>query len=124
VLSPPCTGTPVARSGGVKYVVFSLLVTACAMDRDIATKVTIAEGVYGQLTSDGLPVARQAVTVYTASGDYATATSDGDGVYQIALPNGDYTICTSACTTITTPSSARVRYDWTDGPGGGTWDKI
>jgi hypothetical protein len=108
----------------VKYVLLSLLVTACAMDRDIATKVTIREGVYGQLTSDGLPVAKQQVTVYTASGTYAAATSDGDGVYQVDLPNGDYTICTSACTTITTPSSATVRYDWTDGPGGGTWDKI
>jgi hypothetical protein len=108
----------------VKYVLFSLLVAACGMDRDIATKVTIREGVYGQLTSDGLPVAKQQVTVYTASGTYAAAMSDGDGVYQVDLPNGDYTICTSACTTITTPSSATVRYDWTDGPGGGTWDKI
>lgn len=108
----------------MKYVLLSLLVTACAMDRDIATKVTIHEGVYGQLTSDGLPAARQQVTVYTASGTYASATSDGDGVYQVDLPNGDYTICTSACTTITTPSSATVRYDWADGPGGGTWDKI
>lgn len=94
------------------------------MDRDIATKVTITQGVYGQLTSDELPVANQAVTVYSAIGTYATATSDGDGVYQMALPNGDYTICTSACTTISTPSSATVRYDWSAGPGGGTWDKI
>lgn len=108
----------------MKYALYLVLVTACAMDRDIATKVTIAEGVYGQLTSDGLPVAKQQVTVYAATGTYATATSDGDGVYQVDLPNGDYTICTSACTTISTPSSATVRYDWTNGPGGGTWDKI
>jgi len=108
----------------VKYALFLAVVAACAMDRDIATKVTITEGVYGQLTSDSLPVAKQQVTVYSATGAYSTATSDGDGVYQIDLPNGDYTICTSACTTITTPSSATVRYDWTDGPGGGTWDKI
>lgn len=117
-------GTRVARSGGVKYLLLTLLVAACGMDRDIATKVTINEGVYGQLTADGLPVAKQEVTVYSATGTYATATSDHDGVYQIDLPNGDYTICTSACTTISTPSSATVRYDWFDGPGGGTWDKI
>jgi len=58
----------------------------------------------------------------TSSGAYATITSDGQGVYQIKLPIGDYTICTSGCITIST-SDSTVRYDWTDGPGGGTWNK-
>ncbi|MEO8845326.1 MAG: hypothetical protein ABI591_22985 [Kofleriaceae bacterium] len=110
----------------MKYVVlFAMaLVTGCGTDREI--DVTIPQGVYGLLTTDNVGAANQEVSVYAAgsTGAFATATSDRDGVYQINLPNGDYTICTSGCTTITTPNSATVRYDWTDGPGGGTWDKI
>jgi hypothetical protein len=110
----------------MKYVLVVLLAASCGLDRNIESKVTIDQGVYGLLMADGIGAANQDVTVYAAnaSGPYATATSDGQGVYQINLPNGDYTICTSSCATISTPSSATVRYDWTDGPGGGTWDRI
>jgi hypothetical protein len=113
--------------GSMKYAVallFALAPVGCGMDREI--DVTIPQGVYGLLTTDDVGAVNQEVTVYAAgsTGAFATATSDHAGVYQIDLPNGDYTICTSGCTTITTPSSATVRYDWTDGPGGGTWDKI
>jgi hypothetical protein len=93
------------------------------MDRNIEDKVTINQGVYGLLVAADVPAANQNVVVYAAgaNGEFATATSDRDGVYQIDLPNGDYTLCTSACTPITTPSSSLVRYDWTNGPGGGHW---
>jgi hypothetical protein len=108
----------------MKYVVALLFVAGCGMDREIT--LTIDQGVYGLLSSGDTAAANQKVTVFAASstGPYATATSNHEGVYQIDLPNGDYTICTTGCTTISTPSSATVRYDWTDGPGGGTWDKI
>jgi hypothetical protein len=108
----------------MKYVVALLFVASCGMDREI--NLTIDQGVYGLLSSNDIAAANQKVTVFAASstGPYATATSNRDGVYQIDLPNGDYTICTTGCTTISTPNSATVRYDWTDGPGGGTWDKI
>ncbi len=114
----------------MKYVLVvmsaTILAAGCGLDRDIESRVTIPQGVYGLLTSGGVGAANQNVTVYaaSASGAYATATSDHQGVYQIDLPDGDYTICTSSCISISTPSSATVRYDWTDGPGGGTWDRI
>ena len=96
------------------------------MDRNIEGQVTIDQGVYGLLTTEDRPANGDSVTVYSAgdSMPFATATSDSNGVYQIDLPDGDYTLCTSSCTPIATPASATVRYDWTDGPGGGHWQKI
>lgn len=107
----------------MKYVVALVLAAGCGMD---PIDVKIDQGVYGRLTTADVAAPNQEVTVYSAasSGAFATGTSDHDGVYQIDLPNGDYTICTSGCIQITTPTLATVRYDWTDGPGGGTWDKI
>ncbi len=106
----------------MKYAVV-LLLAACGLGDEI--NVTIDQGVYGVLTSGGVGAANQQVSVYAASanGEYATSISDDHGVYQITLPVGDYTICTSGCITIAT-SATTVRYDWTDGPGGGTWNKI
>jgi hypothetical protein len=110
----------------MKYVLFALLVGGCGVDRNIEDKVTISQGVYGLLLASDQPVVNQEVTVFSAGAQrtFATMTSDGDGVYQIDLPNGDYTLCTSSCVTIETPSAATVRYDWTNGPGGGHWTKI
>ncbi|MFT3696602.1 MAG: hypothetical protein QM831_25910 [Kofleriaceae bacterium] len=100
-----------------------LFIASCGMNE---ITVTIPQGVYGVL-SDGDTAAKNVpVTVYKAGavGIYASGTSDESGLYQIDLSNGDYTLCTTGCTSISTPSSATVRYDWTDGPDGGTWDKI
>ena len=112
----------------MKYVLVVLLVglAGCALNRDIEDQVTIDQGVYGLLLAADQPAANQTVTVFAAGAAtaFATMTSDDGGIYQIVLPNGDYTLCTSACTPITTPSSATVRYDWTNGPGGGSWQKI
>jgi hypothetical protein len=98
----------------------------CGVDRNIEDRVTIHEGVYGLLVTNELPIVGTEVMVYAAGdqGVFAKATSDHDGVYQIDLPTGDYTLCTEACTPIATPTSATVRYDWTSGPGGGSWQKI
>lgn len=106
----------------MKYVVALLLFGGCAMDRDV--QPSIDQGVYGLLSSAGLPAANQMVTIYAVGAQGMSATSDDNGFYQIDLPNGDYMLCTVGCITISTPSLATVRYDWTDGPGGGTWDKI
>ena len=109
----------------MKYVLLALL-AGCGVDRNIADKVTIDQGVYGLLLDGDQPAANQNVTVFSAGATaaYATMQSDGDGVYQIDLPDGDYTLCTSACVPIATPASATVRYDWTSGPDGGHWTHI
>ena len=110
----------------MRYVLFALLAVGCGVDRDIEGKVTIQQGVYGLLVTNDLPASNQDVTVFAvgAQSVFATMTSDHDGVYQIDLPDGEYTLCTSACTPISTPASDTVRYDWTSGPGGGSWQKI
>ena len=116
----------------MRYLLFALLVSGCGLDRNIEGKVTIGQGVYGLLVqgcdSSGCqdqPADGEHVTVYAASAStaFASADSDGDGVYQIELPGGDYTLCTYACVPISVPGSATVRYDWTSGPGGGTWSR-
>ena len=117
----------------MRYVLFALLVGGCGLDRNIEGKVTIQEGVYGQLvqgcdTSGCLdqPDSDEHVVVYAASQSsaYANADSDDDGIYQIELPGGDYTLCTYSCTPISVPEQTLVRYDWTSGPGGGHWDPL
>lgn len=115
------------------FLVAIVLVSGCGLDRNIESKVTIDHGIYGLLVKgcdasgcQDLPDTGERVTVYAPGGDtaMAAATSDADGVYQIAVPAGDYTLCTSSCTPVSVPQGARVRYDWTSGPGGGTWAKI
>ena len=109
----------------MRYALLGLFAFGCGVDR-IEDRVTIGQGVYGQLTTPNGPANGDIVTVYAAgdTGAFAMSTSDSDGVYQIDLPDGDYTLCTSSCTPIATPASATVRYDWADGPGGGHWQKI
>ena len=112
----------------------ALALAACGLDRNIDSKVTIHQGVYGLLVSacdssgcQDQPAVGEMVTVYSPTqhdpAGYATAKSDGDGVFQVELPSGDYTLCTQICTPISVDGD-RVRYDWTSGPGGGRWDKI
>jgi hypothetical protein len=109
----------------MKYLLVAWLIGACGMDHDIESKVTIDQGVYGLLIAGEIPAADQTVMVYRAGSPtvFATMTSDHDGVYQIDLVTGDYTLCTANCTPISTSSSALVRYDWTSGPGGGVWQQ-
>ncbi len=119
----------------MKYVLLALLASTaagCGVDLNIESKVTIQQGVYGLLIAgcdttgcQDQVASNEHVVVYAAgqSGSYATADSDRDGVYQIDLPAGDYTLCTSSCTAISVPANDRVRYDWTSGPGGGHWDR-
>jgi len=98
------------------------------LDRHIEDQITIEQGIYGLLISgcdtDGCrdkPAANADVVVYVADSDDILATSDDDGVYEIALPPGDYELCTSSCTPVTVPAGT-IRYDWTSGPGGGHWE--
>lgn len=105
-----------------------LLGAGCGVDRDIEDQITIDQGVYGLLIKgcdqsgcNDQPAANEEVTVYIPGQDDERVMSDGDGVYQVDLPAGDYTLCTSSCTPITVPYG-RIRYDWTSGPGGGHWE--
>ena len=109
----------------MRYLLLALLSVGCGVNHDIEDKVTIDQGVYGLLVANEIPAANQDVTVYAAgeATAFATMTSDGDGIYQIDLPNGDYTLCTASCTPISTPAAAKIRYDWTNGPGGGHWQQ-
>jgi hypothetical protein len=117
----------------MRYVLFALVLFGCGLDRNIEGRVTIQQGVYGQLVqgcdSSGCqdqPAAGEHVVVYAASQSsvYASADADGDGFYQVELPAGDYTLCTYSCTEISVPDHALVRYDWTSGPGGGRWERL
>jgi len=117
----------------MRYVLCALLAAGCGMDRDIESKITIDQGVYGLLVHGCNSAGCQDqvdrgehVVVYAPgqSGAYAQTTSDGDGIFQINLPTGDYTLCTSSCTPIAITGHATVRYDWTSGPGGGQWQRL
>ncbi|NVB78700.1 MAG: carboxypeptidase regulatory-like domain-containing protein [Kofleriaceae bacterium] len=115
----------------MRYWVFALLAVGCGgLDRDIEDRITIEQGVYGLLVSGcdtsgckDQPATGEQVTVFAAdeARAHTAATSDSHGVYQIDLAAGDYTLCTYSCTPITVPANATVRYDWTSGPGGGSW---
>ena len=117
-----------------RLLVVVVLVGGCGLDRNIEDKITIRQGVYGMLitgcdTSNcrDQPAIGERVVVYApgqSNGTFAEATSDNEGVFQINLTAGDYTLCTSSCTPVTVPDHATVRFDWTSGPGGGHWDQI
>lgn len=108
---------------------FALLAFGCGdgVDQHIEDEITIEQGVYGLLVSGcdtagchDQPAAGAKVVVYAAGQDQRSVTSDANGVYEIDLSTGDYTLCTSVCTAVTVPHGL-VRYDWTSGPGGGSW---
>lgn len=115
----------------MRYWVLALLAVGCGgLDRDIEDDITIDQGVYGLLISgcdtsgcQDQPAAGEQVTVFAAGENraHSMVTSDGKGIYQIDLEAGDYTLCTSSCTAISVPAFETVRYDWTSGPGGGSW---
>ena len=95
---------------------------------NIEDQITIDQGVYGLLISgcDGCqdqPAAGEQVVVYgaTANGPISQGKSDDDGVYQIDLVEGDYTVCLNTCTAVTVTANDKVRLDWVSGPGGGHW---
>jgi hypothetical protein len=107
----------------------ALLLVGCGdgLDENIEDDITIDQGVYGLLISGcdtsgchEQPAAGAEVIVYAAGQDQRTAKSDSKGIYEIDLPAGDYSLCTTICTEVNVPAGT-VRYDWTSGPGGGTW---
>jgi hypothetical protein len=111
-----------------------VLVAGCGIDRNIEDTVTIHQGVYGLLVSGcdtsgciDQPASNEHVIIYApgqSNRSYADTKSDGEGVFQIELPAGDYTLCTYSCTPVTVAPLDRVRFDWTSGPGGGHWQRI
>jgi hypothetical protein len=115
----------------LRFFLAMLAVSACgSVDHDIEDQITIDQGVYGLLISgcemDGCqdqPAVGEYVVVFSAGADgvFSKVTSNDDGVYQINLVAGNYTLCTYSCTTVTVPAHGKVRYDWTSGPGGGHW---
>ena len=116
----------------MRHWLLALIVAGCgdSIDRQIEDQITIEQGVYGLLISgcdttgcQDQPATNEPVMVYAAGEDgaHASVKSDSNGVYQVDLEAGDYTICTYSCTPITVPAFTTVRYDWTSGPGGGRW---
>ena len=115
----------------LRYLLMVAVVGACgSVDTDIEDQITIDQGVYGLLISgcdtagcQDQPAAGEYVVVYAAgaNGPLLRVTSDSDGVYQMNLVAGDYTLCTNSCTTVTVRANEKVRYDWVSGPGGGRW---
>lgn len=115
----------------LRYLLMTVALGACgSLDDNIEDQVTIEQGVYGLLISGcdtagcaDQPAAGEQVIVYAvgSNGPFSQVKSNGGGVYQMNLVAGDYTLCTSSCTSITVPANNKVRYDWTSGPGGGQW---
>ena len=73
------------NSTQMRYVLFALLVCGCGLDRNIDGKVTIDQGVYGQLVKgcdtggcEDQPASGEQVTVYAASASsrYAVTAPD------------------------------------------------
>ena len=120
----------IAATDAMRFWLITALVVGCGggVDEHIEDQITIQQGVYGLLISGcdtagcvDQPAAGAEVVVYAAGQDEQSVTADGNGVYEIDLPAGDYTLCTSSCTAVTVPYGT-VRYDWTSGPGGGQWE--
>ena len=97
---------------------------------NIEDQITIDQGVYGLLISgcdtagcEDQPAAGEQVVVYAAgaNGIFSQVKSDDDGVYQIDLVEGDYTVCLYTCTAVTVTANDKIRLDWFSGPGGGHW---
>jgi len=119
----------IAASRVMRFGLIALLAVGCGggIDENIEDQITIEQGVYGLLIAGcdtsgcvDQPAAGEAVVVFTPGGPEMSVTSDGDGVYEIRLPAGDYTLCTYNCTPLTVPNGT-IRYDWKSGPGGGQW---
>jgi hypothetical protein len=109
--------------------VIALLAVGCGgVDQNIEDQITIEQGVYGLLIAGcdtsgcvDQPAANAEVVVFVPGQGEKSVTSDDDGVYQIDLAAGDYTLCTYSCTPVTVPQG-KIRYDWVSGPGGGHWE--
>ncbi len=119
----------IAAPWAMRLWLIALLAVGCgdSIDEHIEDQITIEQGVYGLLISgcdtsgcQDQPAAGEAVVVFAPGRAEESVTSDGDGVYEIRLPAGDYTLCTSSCTPLTVPNGT-IRYDWKSGPGGGQW---
>lgn len=120
----------IAAHGAMRCWLIALLAVGCgdAIDENIEDQITIEQGVYGLLISgcdtsgcQDQPAVGEEVIVYAAGQDEQSVTADDNGVYEIRLPAGDYTLCTSVCTPVSVPTGNTVRYDWKSGPGGGQW---
>jgi hypothetical protein len=115
----------------LRYLLMVAVVGGCgSVDTNIEDQITIEQGVYGLLISgcdtagcQDQPATGEAVIVYAAgaNGPFSQVKSDDDGVYQMNLVAGDYTLCTYSCTAVTVPENGKIRYDWVSGPGGGHW---
>lgn len=119
----------IAAQRAMRLTLIALLAVGCGggVDQHIEDQITIEQGVYGLLISGcdtsgclDQPAANEEVIVYAPGSSETTVMSDTDGVYEIDLPAGDYTLCTYSCTPVTVPQG-KVRYDWISGPGGGHW---
>jgi hypothetical protein len=107
---------------------------------DADLKVTITQGVYGELglgcdTSDcsssaasgrALDVLSEAPKAGTTPKVLKSTTADGTGFYQVEIDPGSYflSIGTEVNGTDVTVPAGLVRCDWESGPGGGFWDCV
>lgn len=126
----------------------ALGMAACATQHlpDIEGQETISQGVYGQLVNgcdtpdcSASVAAGTPVFVFDERPDANTqafsamASSNGEGLYQVSLAAGTYSLCRGyfndqpsvmkyffgPCVEVTV--GTKVRRDWASGPGGGHW---
>lgn len=130
---------------GVRLLPLLLLVTACGLNTDIESQVTITQGVYGQLTQKGAPRTGTPVAWFDQS-PYASdagvkptplfqTTSKANGVFELSIDSNTrgYLAIGEDRTNGTqwfTATSALIprgltRIDWQTGPGSdGTWTNV
>jgi len=104
------------------------------IDRHVEDLVTIAHGIYGQVTTvddvgepmpaylPGFAIGVFAVPAGSVLGNpVATATSGARGFYEIELPAGDQVLCTAfeRCVLVTLVAGelSRIDYEFSLGPG-------
>jgi hypothetical protein len=126
--APPSAAPPPFVSAGSPP--SSSATGAPEIDRAVERRLTIAQGLYGQTTSQddiGVNPARyfpMPLDIFSPKGDgpaLVTAKSDSRGFYEIALEPGAYRACTSfkRCTrfTIERGKCVRLDYEFSVGPG-------
>ncbi len=117
-----------------------LVAAACGsqtetIDRRVEDRVTIEQGIYGQITSvddvgehepqyfSGFGVFVYAVPPGTELGEPVANTSSeaSRGFYEVALPASDHVVCTTfrRCVVVTITEGQRLRLDYEFGPGPG-----
>jgi hypothetical protein len=111
--------------------VLALTVCGCSGEElCVERSVTIEQGAYGRLTymsdvggSEREPQRQTQVNVITPSNVNFVTISDDDGIYELTLPDGDYSLCFTECEAFKIEGSV-VRVDFFGAFVGSHWSVV